>query len=326
MKKPMLGLAAVAAVGCMALGAWAEEVAKVAPSDGKKTAEAIEEESDDSFLSRFTVGSEFEVDTAYVYHGAVLNDRPIASVYPYFDFDLNDDWSIGATLWVLNDLTNRRRREGLRGEWNERDWELHTDYTIWQSEDEKEEDQWKLTVQAGYYWEDYTVHGTYYNEDGGRDYRKRKDFPSVHYSFAKFKLENPYLTPFVNGYYEFVHIHSLIVETGVEKSFGFDELFGNESLKDFSLDLSVTLDGGHKRFINNCYMTEDAKTGLVCGEARAAIGWKANEHVNFSAFVAYTGLLNHRVRKDHVNQGDDLADWYDHDQFVYGGFMMAVEF
>ena len=330
MMKSEFGFVALAAAGCLAFGAWAEEatVKQPAPADGEKVAKAIEEEkSDDGFLSRFSYGMELEADTAYVYHGAVLNDRPIASAYPWFDFDLvPDEWSIGATLWVLNDLTNRRRREGLRGEWNERDWELHTDYTIWQNDTENEDDQCKLTVQAGYYWEDYTVHGSWYNDDGTVDYRKRKDFPSVHYSFAKFKFENPYLTPFVNGYYEFVHLHSLIVEAGVEKSFGFDELTGKESLKDFSLDLSFTLDGGHKRFINNCYMTEDAKTGLAAAEARAGITWQAREYLSFNLYVAYTGLLNSRILDDHREQGSDLADWYDHDQFVYGGFMAAFEF
>ena len=318
-----MGLAAATLAG-LTWGAAAEEAA--APVDGEKVAAAIEEEADDSFLSRFTVGLELETSTAYVYHGAVLNDRPFASVYPYFDFDLTDDWSVGAALWVLNDLTNRRRPEGIRGEWNERDWELHTDYTIWSNDAEKKEDEVKLTVQAGYYWEDYTVHGTYYTADGEKDYRKRKDFPSIHYSFAKFKLENPVVTPFVNAFYEFVQIHSLILEVGLEKSIGFDEIFGDESLSDFSLDLSVTLDGGHKRFINNCYMTEDAKTGLAAGEARAGVSWQALKQLSLSAYVGYTGLLNSRVRHDHVKQGGDLNDWYDHDQYVYCGFMAALEF
>ena len=283
--------------------------------------------AEDAFLSRFSYGMELETDTAYVYHGAVLNDRPIASAYPYFDFALiPEEWSVGATLWVLNDLTNRRRREGLRGEWNERDWELHTDYTIWQNETEKEDEQLKLKVQAGYYWEDYTVHGSWYNDDGSIGSRKRKDFPSVHYSFAKFKLENAYLTPFLNGYYEFVRLHSLIVEAGVEKSIGFNTLTGQESLKDLSLDLTFTLDGGHKRFINTCYMTEYAKTGLAAAEARMGVTWQAREHVKFTCFVAYTGLLNSRILDDRRAQGGELADWYDHDQFVYGGIMAAVEF
>jgi len=325
MMMPKFGLAAVAAVGCMAFGALAEDATKVAPSNGKDTAEKIEEDADDSILSRFTVGLETEVDSAYVYHGAVLNDRPIGTLYPYFDFDLTDDWSIGAAMYVVSDLSNRRHPEGLR-EWNERDYEIHTDYTLWQSEHEKEEDQWKLTIQGGYYWETFTVHGNYYDEDGKVDYRKRKDYPTIHYAIAKLKLENPFVTPFVNGYYEFVQIHSLILETGLEKSFGFDELFGNEALSDWSLDLSVTLDGGHKRFINGCYSTMDAKTGLVCGEARAAVNWEFNDYLTFTGYVAYTGLLNSRVKHDYVRQGSELADWYDHDQFVYGGLMACVEF
>ena len=77
---------------------------------------------------------------------------------------------------------------------------------------------------------------------------------------------------------------------------------GKESLKDFSLDLSFTLDGGHKRFINNCYMTEDAKTGLAAAEARAGITWQAREYLSFNLFVAYTGLLNSRILDDHREQ------------------------
>ncbi|MBR4937686.1 MAG: hypothetical protein IKZ22_02285, partial [Kiritimatiellae bacterium] len=83
-------------------------------SEAEKPAAQEEEEED----SLFEAGFDADIYTAYVFRNQVYNDRPVAQPCVWADFTGLDPFYFGFYIWQNYDLTNRRREE-MRGEWNE---------------------------------------------------------------------------------------------------------------------------------------------------------------------------------------------------------------
>jgi Ni/Co efflux regulator RcnB len=112
MKKLMVAALAVSFVAF----AFADSASNNA-SEAEKPAAAQEGQEEDSL---FEAGFDADIYTAYVFRNQVYNDRPVAQPCVWADFTGLDPFYFGFYIWQNYDLTNRRREE-MRGEWNETD-------------------------------------------------------------------------------------------------------------------------------------------------------------------------------------------------------------
>lgn len=292
--------------GILALSTFgAEEKSAAVAEDREANKPAAELEKDDD--SGLSVSVELEVDSAYVYHGISFSDRPIASVCPCLEYSFNDSFHVGAWMWQLYDLSSRRRKEGMYGEWNEHDFMVYMGGEGWKSDDEKYAFNWMV----GYYWEADVIYRRWRNE--------------VDYLTATLSFDNPFITPYVEAYYEWRNVHTMFMDVGVKKSMGLDEIFGNEGLKDFDVEGKVGVTGGHKRALQYFCFSENVKTGVATGEARLSLGWKITEWARLSVFGAFCSVLNTRIMNDWKDY-DYLPTYYKHEQMCYCGVKLEAGF
>ena len=172
MKKLMVAALAVSFVAF----AFADSASNNA-SEAEKPAAAQEEEEEDSL---FEAGFDADIYTAYVFRNQVYNDRPVAQPCVWADFTGLDPFYFGFYIWQNYDLTNRRREE-MRGEWNETDYNVHVGATVWSNEDET----MSLTLEAGHEWFVNNVKDEY-----------SKDYASSCEIYVKAELETPFVTPY----------------------------------------------------------------------------------------------------------------------------------
>ena len=315
----MKKLLIVAAAASCVFGLVAEE--KAPAPEGEKPAEAVEvEEKDESPLE---AGFDVDFFTAYVWRNAVQNDRPVAQPCVWADFTLVDPLYVGFSVWQNYDLTNRRRRAGYRGEWNETDYNVHAGAALWTSDDEET----KLNFELGHDWYTYNVHGTWSEEDGG--YRKRKDFPSTCELYVKLELENAYVTPYAQISQEYRCVDGTHFELGLKKEKTLSDLFDSESdlLSQLTLAGDVNVNFGSRRYMTYLYDgdTENGRTvgnGIGGVTAKLGLTWAPCDHFSVGGMLAFTSIL-----------GDDARDefkafdpWCDDRELVWGGIQAKVSF
>jgi hypothetical protein len=313
MKKLMI----TALVASCAVFAQAQETAATAPAQAPAV-ECEGEECEEESLFEF--GFDASVYTAYVWRNQVYNDRPVAQPCVWADFIGIDPFYFGFYIWQNYDLTNRRREE-MRGEWNETDYNIHLGATIWSDEEET----MALTVEVGHEWFVNNVKSEH-----------SKDYASTCEIYVKAEFENPFVTPYGTISHAYRYIDYTHYELGLKRDFVLlEEMSVGESLT-LGLDWNVNFGNGKALDsvygVGRGYYEDDEgegdffrgnKDGIGGTTIKATLTWQICECFSIGGVIAYTSLLNESIRENYRDSG-----WYGNykDDFVWGGFQANLSF
>ena len=310
MKKLMLAALAVSFVAF----AFADSASDNASGAEKPAAQ--EEEDEDSL---FEVGFDADIYTAYVYRNQVYNDRPVAQPCIWADFVGLDPFYFGFYIWQNYDLTNRRREE-MRGEWNETDYNVHVGATVWSNEDET----MSLTLEAGHEWFVNNVKDEY-----------SKDYASSCEIYVKAEFETPFVTPYGQISHAYRYLDATHYELGLKRDFALmEEMPLGESL---TLGVDWNLNFGSGKYLDYLYgvgrgydAEEDDflrgnKDGIGGTTLKFALTWQLCDCFSVGGVLAYTSLLNESLRDNYRDSGWYWGSHYD-DDCVWGGVQAKLEF
>ena len=313
MKKLMVAALAVSFVAF----AFADSASNNA-SEAEKPAAAQEEEEEDSL---FEAGFDADIYTAYVFRNQVYNDRPVAQPCVWADFTGLDPFYFGFYIWQNYDLTNRRREE-MRGEWNETDYKVHVGATVWSNEDET----MSLTLEAGHEWFVNNVKDEY-----------SKDYASSCEIYVKAEFEAPFVTPYGQISHAYRYLDATHYELGLKRDFTLmEEMPLGESL---TLGVDWNVNFGSGKYLDYLYGVgrgafdpnagEDGefervnKDGIGGTTLKFALTWQLCDCFSVGGVLAYTSLLNESLRNSYRDSG-----WYGNykDDCVWGGVQAKLEF
>ena len=309
MKKLMVAFVAASFVGF----AFADSASESSAA-AEKPAETETEETDDAL---FEFGVDVDLYTAYVYRNQVYNDRPVAQPCVWADFVALDPFYVGFYIWQNYDLTNRRREE-MRGEWNETDYNVHLGWTAWSNDDET----MSLTLEAGHEWFVSRVKDDY-----------DKDYASTCEIYVKAEFETPLVTPYGLISRMYRHDDGTHYELGLKRDFVLmEEMPLGESL---TLGADWNVNFGSGRYLDYLYGVErgyDAeeddflrgnKDGIGGTTVKLALTWQLCECFSVGGVLAYTSLLNESIRDGYRDSG-----WYGNykDDLIWGGVQMKLGF
>lgn len=309
MKKLMVAALAVSFVAF----AFADSASNNA-AEAEKPAAAQEEEEEDSL---FEAGFDADIYTAYVFRNQVYNDRPVAQPCVWADFVGLDPFYFGFYIWQNYDLTNRRREE-MRGEWNETDYNVHVGATVWSNEDET----MSLTLEAGHEWFVNNVKDEY-----------SKDYASSCEIYVKAEFETPFVTPYGQISHAYRYLDATHYELGLKRDFALmEEMPLGESL---TLGVDWNLNFGSGKYLDYLYgvgrgydAEEDDflrgnKDGIGGTTLKFALTWQLCDCFSVGGVLAYTSLLNESLRDSYRDSG-----WYGNykDDCVWGGVQAKLEF
>ncbi len=290
-------------------------------SDNASEAEkpAVQEEEDEDSL--FEVGFDADFYTAYVFRNQVYNDRPVAQPCVWADFVGLDPFYAGFYIWQNYDLTNRRREE-MRGEWNETDYNVHVGATVWSNEDET----MSLTVEAGHEWFVSRVKSEH-----------DKGYASTCEIYVKAEFENPFATPYALASRMYRHMDGMHYEFGLKRDFVLmEEMPLGESL---TLGADWNVNFGSGKYLDYLYEVgrgyyydeaedEDGfrrgnKDGIGGTTLKFILTWQLCDCFSVGGVLAYTSLLNESLRDGYRDSG-----WYGNykDDLVWGGVQAKLEF
>ncbi len=321
----MKKLIVVALAASTGITLCAAEVAATEKNSPAPAAAELEETDDKSW----EVGVDAEVYSAYVWRSAISSDRAVANLCLWGDWTFMEPLSLGFYVWQNYDLTNRRRHDGIRGEWNETDYNVHLGYAAWESEDE----EYALNFEFGHEWFTYDVHGSW--EDGSR---KRKDWPTTYEFYLRGEFANPFVTPYFQASWDYLRVNGMYFELGLNKEVTLSDVFDSES--DFLSELSVFGDwnvgGGSKRYLTYLYAPRydselnenEQKSGIGGTTVKVGLTWAPCDHFSLSLIGGYTAILNDRCAEG-IRTGhdiDEISDYADHRNLVWGGVKASVSF
>ena len=285
-------------------------------SEAGKPAAAEEEEEEDSL---FEAGFDADIYTAYVFRNQVYNDRPVAQPCVWADFTGLDPLYFGFYIWQNYDLTNRRREE-MRGEWNETDYNVHVGATVWSNEDET----MSLTVEAGHEWFVNNVKDSY-----------SKDYASSCEIYVKAELETPFVTPYGQISHAYRYLDATHYELGLKRDFALmEEMPLGESL---TLGVDWNVNFGNGKYLDYLYgvgrgydAEEDdfmrgSKDGIGGTTLKFVLTWQLCDCFSVGGVLAYTSLLNESIRDGYRDSGWYWGSHYD-DDCVWGGMQAKLEF
>lgn len=311
MKKLMVAALAVSFVAF----AFADSASSNA-AEAEKPAAAQEEEEEDSL---FEAGFDADIYTAYVFRNQVYNDRPVAQPCVWVDFVGLDPFYFGFYIWQNYDLTNRRREE-MRGEWNETDYNVHVGATVWSNEDET----MSLTLEAGHEWFVNNVKDEY-----------SKDYASSCEIYVKAEFETPFVTPYGQISHAYRYLDATHYELGLKRDFALmEEMPLGESL---TLGVDWNLNFGSGKYLDYLYgvgrgydAEEDDflrgnKDGIGGTTLKFTLTWQLCDCFSVGGVLAYTSLLNESLRDNYRDSGWYWGSHYD-DDCVWGGVQAKLEF
>jgi hypothetical protein len=288
-----------------------------APATTTKTQPPAEVEEEEESL--FELGFDTDLYTAYVYRNQVYSDRPVAQPCVWGDFLGFDPFYFGFYVWQNYDLTNRRREE-MRGEWNETDFNLHLGWTMWSNEDET----MSFTVEAGHEWFVNNVKDAY-----------SKDYGSSCEMYIKAEFENPFVTPYAAMSRLYRSDDGMHYEFGLKRDFVLmEDMSVGESLT-FGAEWNVNFGSGkyldYLYGVGRDYNSQDEdfsrgnKDGIGGTTLKCTLTWQLCEHFSLGGVIAYTSLLNQSIRESYRD-----SDWYGSydykDDLVWGGIQAKIGF
>ena len=239
----------------------------------------------------------FDMSSAYVLYGARENDEPCYWTYGEINFGYGTLGSIGAALWQNTDMTTRRKDAMRR--MNEWDWAVFYRGRI------DVADGWWLAVEAGHLW--YVYHGV--RSPYAEYYKTMEEWG------GRVALENPFVTPYFEGYYDYKVYKGAFMQGGLRHVF------------DLPLGLSLTPDltiGGGTRNYNACmYPPYDGSVagGVTYAQLAGTLAYRFNEHFGVHLKVAYVVLTDNDVRHAVDAAGGSVAN-----DFVWGSLGVDVSF
>lgn len=291
--------------------------AAVAADEGDE--KEIEEESEDSL---FEAGFDADIFTAYVFRNQIYNDRPVAQPCVWADFTAFDPFYLGFYVWQNYDLTNRRREE-MRGEWNETDYNIHLGAAVWSNDDET----MALTLEVGHEWFVNNVKSEY-----------DKDYASTCEIYVKAEFENPFATPYGALSHAYRSIDATHYELGLKRDFVLlEEMSVGDSL---TLGLDWNVNFGSGKYLDYLYgvgrgyyyIDEDNdgfdkvnKDGIGGTTIKVSLTWQICDCFSVGGVIAYTSLLNESLRENYRDSGWYWGSHYD-DDCVWGGFQASLGF
>jgi hypothetical protein len=311
MKKLMVAALAASFVGF----ALADSASKTEPEAGQ--AAAAEEEEEDGALFEF--GFDADIYTAYVYRNQVYNDRPVAQPCVWADFVGLDPFYFGFYIWQNYDLTNRRREE-MRGEWNETDYNVHLGATVWSNDEET----MSLGIEVGHEWFVSLVKSEY-----------DKDYASTCEIYVKAEFETPFVTPYALASRMYRYLDGMHYELGLKREFVLmEEMPLGESL---TLGADWNVDFGSGKYLDYLYgvgrgyyeendegdFMRGNKDGIGGTTLKLVLTWQLCENFSLGGVAAYTSLLNESIRNGYRDSG-----WWGNykDDLVWGGVQAKLEF
>ena len=309
MKKLLISVFALSFVSILSATA-AEEA-----SNNSAENEIAEEES--SSLFEFGVDADFY--TAYIYRNQVYNDRPVAQPCVWADFVGLDPLYLGFYIWQNYDLTSRRREE-MRGEWNETDYNIHLGATVWSNEDES----MSLTLEAGHEWFVYNVKNEY-----------SEGYASTCEIYVKAEFETPFVTPYGQVSHMYRYLDATHYEAGLKRDFVLmEEMSLGDSLT-LGVDWNVNFGSGkYLDFlygVGRGYLEADDdfergnKDGIGGTTLKFVLTWQLCDCFSIGGVLAYTSLLNETIRDNYRDSGWYWGSHYDAD-CVWGGVQAKLSF
>ena len=291
--------------------------ATAAEEASNNSAKNVIAEEESSSLFKFGVDADFY--TAYVFRNQVYNDRPVAQPCVWADFVGVDPLYLGFSIWQNYDLTSRRREE-MRGEWNETDYNIHLGATVWSNEDES----MSLTLEAGHEWFVYNVKSEY-----------SKDYASTCEIYVKAEFETPFVTP----YGQISHMYRYEDATHYEVCLRRDCVLMEEMSLGDSLTLGVdwNVNFGSGKYLDFLYgvgrdyleQEDDFKRGNKDGiggtTLKFVLTWQLCDCFSIGGVLAYTSLLNETIRDNYRDSGWYWGSHYD-DDCVWGGIQAKLSF
>lgn len=303
-------------------------------------AEEETEELETESSEILSAGVDLDVFSAYVWRNAVQNDRLVAEPGVWVELEPCEMFSLGAFVWQNYDLTRRRRRAALeqgretgtykRG-LTETDYNVHVGFTPWATEEE----EYALNFELGHDW--FTYQGVH----KGFEYETRRANPDTREIYLKATFENPFIDVYGQASWMYRNFgdyrKALSYEAGLTKEI--------EVTDELTLGADWNVNFGDGRYMSFLYGT--TWTGLVEDDAgdleevwdtnQSGVGgttaklyatWRLTENISLGATIAYTGIMNHKLRKSIKEQGRDY-DFYGSKyprDLLWGGLSLKVEF
>ena len=239
----------------------------------------------------------FDVSSGYVLYGALENDEPCYWTYGELSFGYKDWVSLGVSLWQNTDTTTRRQETMRR--MNEWDWAVFGRTGIDLADD------WRLALEAGHVW--YVYHGI--RPAAADVYHTMEEW------YGRVALENPFVTPYFEGYYDHQVYKGAFLQGGLRQTF------------DLPLGLTLTPDvtiGGGTRNYNACmYPPYDGSVagGVTYVQLAGTLAYWFSENFGVHLKLAYAVLTD-----DDIRHAVDAEDGCLANEFVWGTIGVDVAF
>ena len=239
----------------------------------------------------------FDVSSGYVLYGARSNDEPCYWTYAELIAGHRTWGAFGASLWQNTDMTTRRKETMRR--MNEWDWTAFYRGGIDLS------DTWRFAFEAGHVW--YVYHGV---RPAWRDaYKTMEEW------LGRVALENPFVTPYFEYYYDHQVYEGAFMQGGLRHAFALPF--------DLTLTPDVTVGGGDRNYLACMYPPFDGSVsgGLSFVQVSAKLAYWFNDHFGVHAMAAFVTIANDDIRDGIDRNGAPYAN-----DFVWGMVGVDVAF
>jgi len=277
--------------------------------------EAAEVEQEDTQL--FEAGFDVDFLSAYIWHNAIQNDRPVLQPCVWADFTGIEDFYFGFYIFQNYDLTNRRDYD-LHAGLNETDYGLHVGYTPWTSDDEQQ----NLTFELGHEWfVNERVHSS-----------EKYNWADLHELYLKATYENPIVNTYGLVAWEYDSDFGARSSSAFYYELGFNREF--ELYETLTLGADWNVNFGNGTYLRYLYTGtgpdyEDKPTGGIGGTTfKLYLAWDITDWMQLVGTVAYTGILNDSIRDSFDEQGSE--GWYHDDRYsrdlCWGGISLKFSY
>lgn len=231
----------------------------------------------------------FDLSSGYNLYGARYNKEPCYWTYVEVNLTAGKFGSVGASLWQNADMTARRKATMCR--MNEWDWSVYyrAGYSF--------SDDWNLQGEVGHLW--YVFPGI----DGPLVSSCLSDKEI----YGRLRLQNPYVTPYVDWCYDYDLFPGAIFLSGIFREFA---LPGG-----FALTPDLMVGGGTKNLIACLYPPYDDRIGggLTFAQVSVLLSYRFNQFFGVHARLAFVTILDEEIREAIDDDDGDLAN-----DFVWG--------
>lgn len=237
----------------------------------------------------------FDIASGYVLYGARATKEPCYWTYGELGLAYGRWGKLVAGLWQNTDMTTRRKAVMRR--MNEWDWSVSYRNGFDLAEG------WRAAFSAGHVW--YVYHGL--TPEAGPYYPTMQEF------FATVRLENPWVVPFAEGYYDHAVCHGAYWRGGLRRAM---QLPGG-----FTFTPEFTVGGGSRNYNACMYPPYDGSVGggVAYVQLEGTLAYWFNANFGVHAKIAYSVLTDEGIREAVKAADGDIAN-----QHVWGS--VGVEF